>query len=75
MPGPNQTYQVKPSRVFYVVIGTYNARDIVNKALRTATATFRVDFEELGTDDVQLVHDERGTLQVLVVGGVELEEE
>ncbi|KAK2605657.1 hypothetical protein N8I77_008481 [Diaporthe amygdali] len=73
VPAPNQTYQVKPSKVFYVAIGTYNARDLVKEGLRTATATFRVDFEELSTNDVQLVHDERGNLQRLVSGNEEEE--
>ncbi|KAG6367304.1 hypothetical protein INS49_001491 [Diaporthe citri] len=73
VPGPNQTYQIEPSKVFHVAIGSYNARNIVKKSLRTATATFRVDFEELGTDDVQLVHGERGNLQRLVIEGAEEE--
>jgi hypothetical protein len=69
VPAPNQTYQIKPSKVFFVTIGQYNARDLVKDGLRTSTASIRVDFGDLGTNDVQLVHDEQGKLQRYLAGG------
>ena len=62
---PNTLYQINPGEVFYVTVGHYEARALIKPELKDAEVTCRVDFEALGTDDVQIVHDTHGKLQVI----------
>jgi len=63
VPAPNQTYQIKPSKVFYITVGTFNARDLAKTdTLKTLPSTCHIDFDALATDAVQLVHDTHGNL-------------
>ena len=62
---PNTTYQIQPSKVFYLVEGDFVPRDRAKaEALKALPSTCKVDFEELATDTIQLVHDDRGRLVI-----------
>lgn len=63
-PAPNTCYQIMPSNIFYVAIGTFNPRDATPAGLETASC--KIDFGQLPTNDVGLVHDERGKLTIMV---------
>ncbi|KAF4453770.1 hypothetical protein F53441_3596 [Fusarium austroafricanum] len=64
VPNPAQTYLIMPSNKFYVTIGSFNVRDIVKKPLKTSSDTVLVDFDELATDRVSLVHDAYNNLTI-----------
>jgi len=66
VPEPGEIYQVCPSTIFYIVQGRFNARDPIPKNLESAPSTCRVDFKELQTDTVSVVHDEHGKLSIQV---------
>ncbi|KAI0390901.1 hypothetical protein F5Y17DRAFT_37005 [Xylariaceae sp. FL0594] len=61
-PAPNTSYQIMPSNVFYVAIGTFYPRDATPEGLETSSC--KIDFNQLPSNDVGLVHDERGKLTV-----------
>jgi len=54
-----------PSNVFYVAIGTFNPRDATPEGLETSSCM--IDFNQLPSNDVGLVHDERGKLTVVAI--------
>ncbi|KAK1754832.1 hypothetical protein QBC47DRAFT_413752 [Echria macrotheca] len=65
VPSPGQTYQIIPSNKFYVTLGTFSVRDVVKLPDHLpAPDTVVVDFDELATDQVTLVHDSYGKLNL-----------
>ncbi|OBS23316.1 hypothetical protein FPOA_03865 [Fusarium poae] len=64
IPSPGQTYVIMPSNKFYVTIGDFNVRDIVKKPLKTSSDTVLIDFDQLATDRVSLVHDAYNNLSI-----------
>ncbi|KAF4337524.1 hypothetical protein FBEOM_8622 [Fusarium beomiforme] len=64
VPNPGQTYLIRPPNRFYVTIGSFNVRDIVKGPLKTSLDTVLIDFDELATDRVSLVHDAYNNLRV-----------
>jgi hypothetical protein len=64
IPSPGQTYVIMPSNKFYVTIGDFNVRDIVKKPLKASSDTVLVDFDQLATDRVSLVHDAYNNLSI-----------
>lgn len=63
-PTPNTVYQVKPSNLFYVAIGSYAPRAGTPEGLEASSCM--IDFGQLQSNDVGLVHDEYGKLSVVV---------
>ncbi|UZP37027.1 hypothetical protein NXS19_004843 [Fusarium pseudograminearum] len=53
-----------PSNKFYVTIGSFYVRDIVKKPLQTSSDTALVDFDQLATENVSLVHDAYNNLSI-----------
>ncbi|CAH0052043.1 unnamed protein product [Clonostachys solani] len=66
VPVPNQTYQIMPSNKFYITMGEFNTRDLVKKPQEIGTDTVLVDFDQLATDRVSIVHDANNNLTVQV---------
>ncbi|CAG9951192.1 unnamed protein product [Clonostachys rosea f. rosea IK726] len=66
VPVPNQTYQIMPSNKFYITMGEFNTRDLVKKPQEIGTDTVLVDFDQLATDRVSIVHDANNNLAVQV---------
>ncbi|EKJ70225.1 hypothetical protein FPSE_09599 [Fusarium pseudograminearum CS3096] len=64
VPSPGQTYVIMPSNKFYVTIGSFYVRDIVKKPLQTSSDTALVDFDQLATENVSLVHDAYNNLSI-----------
>ncbi|KAI1177883.1 hypothetical protein F4777DRAFT_576695 [Nemania sp. FL0916] len=62
-PAPNTIYQIMPSNIFYVAIGSFNPRDATPEGLEAASC--KIDFNQLPSNDVDLVHDERGKLTIM----------
>jgi len=66
VPEPGQEYQIAPSKVFYVVVGQFNPYDLTSQPLSDvgtiASGICKVDFSILQTDQVTLVHTDRGEL-------------
>jgi hypothetical protein len=63
-PAPNTIYQIMPSNIYYVAIGIFNPRDATPEGLETSSC--KIDFSQLPSNDVGLVHDERGKLTVAI---------
>ena len=63
-PAPNTTYQITPSDCFYVAIGRFSPRDPTPEGLEASSC--KIDFAQLQSYDVGLVHDEWGKLAVVV---------
>lgn len=72
MPALGVTYQIKPSKIFYVIVGYYTPRDATKSAeLKVQPSTCRIGFGELATDNVALVHDGRGRLEISMLAAKE----
>ncbi|CAG9951190.1 unnamed protein product [Clonostachys rosea f. rosea IK726] len=55
-----------PSNKFYITMGEFNTRDLVKKPQEIGTDTVLVDFDQLATDRVSIVHDANNNLAVQV---------
>lgn len=78
VPAPNESYQIKPSPVFYIAVGKFSPRDIITEQVKSLPGTCRIDFGQLETNQVSIVHNDQNKLvpQVPVTGqseGVALE--
>ncbi|KAL6714843.1 hypothetical protein ACLMJK_007103 [Lecanora helva] len=61
-PSPNQLYQIKPSNTFYVVASDEDTRAPVTPELKERAC--KIDFNLLRTNDVLLLHNDRGELTI-----------
>jgi hypothetical protein len=63
VPQPSTTYQIKPSKVFFVAVGNFEPEALVGADLKESSATCKIDFTD--TDDVQIVHDRNGEVHAI----------
>ncbi|KAF9775584.1 hypothetical protein IL306_006292 [Fusarium sp. DS 682] len=70
VPGPNESYQIKPSTVFYIAVGKFSPRDIITEQVKSQPGTCRIDFGQLETNQVSIIHNDQNKLdpQVPVTG-------
>ncbi|KAA8895549.1 hypothetical protein FN846DRAFT_818166 [Sphaerosporella brunnea] len=62
IPQPNTTYQIKPSNVFCIAAVSSDVQPRTLTTPDSNSSTCIVDFNELQSDDVQIVHDTKGDL-------------
>jgi len=63
-PQPNTLYWIIPGNIFYLMSGHHKPRDVIKEEMEHSTSTVMINFDQLRTDDVQIVHDKNGKLVI-----------
>jgi hypothetical protein len=62
IPMPNTTYNIQPRPIFGILLGDFQPRSNFD---RPTDEICEVDFDQLGTDDVEVVHTDRNELVIV----------